>query len=111
MSTTNSLTVADDLHARDPRRVRGHQQGPGDPPHAADVGRQLDPRHRPRRRDAHRRRGRQTRSASSSSLVAVAFATMNVVGGYVVTDRMLQMFRKKPVGAQGRRPTTRRPPS
>ena len=31
------------------------------------------------------------------SLVAVAFATMNVVGGYVVTDRMLQMFRKKPI--------------
>ena len=31
------------------------------------------------------------------SLVAVAFATMNVVGGYVVTDRMLQMFRKEPV--------------
>lgn len=30
------------------------------------------------------------------SLVAVGFATMNVVGGYVVTDRMLQMFRKKP---------------
>ncbi len=28
-------------------------------------------------------------------LVAVAFATMNVVGGYVVTDRMLQMFRKR----------------
>ena len=31
------------------------------------------------------------------SLIAVAFATMNVVGGYFVTDRMLQMFRKKPV--------------
>src|SRR4029453_5768715 len=31
------------------------------------------------------------------SFIAVAFATMNVVGGYVVTDRMLQMFRKKPV--------------
>ncbi len=30
------------------------------------------------------------------ALVAVAFATMNVVGGYVVTDRMLQMFRKRP---------------
>lgn len=30
------------------------------------------------------------------SLVAVAFATMNVVGGYVVTDRMLQMFRRRP---------------
>lgn len=31
------------------------------------------------------------------AFIAVAFATMNVVGGYVVTDRMLQMFRKKPV--------------
>jgi proton-translocating NAD(P)+ transhydrogenase subunit alpha len=30
------------------------------------------------------------------SLVAVAFATMNVVGGYVVTDRMLQMFKRRP---------------
>ena len=30
------------------------------------------------------------------SLIACAFAAMNVVGGYVVTDRMLQMFRKKP---------------
>jgi NAD/NADP transhydrogenase alpha subunit len=24
---------------------------------------------------------------------------MNVVGGYVVTDRMLQMFKRKPVAA------------
>ena len=30
------------------------------------------------------------------SFIAVAFASMNVVGGYVVTDRMLQMFRRKP---------------
>ena len=30
------------------------------------------------------------------SFVAVAFATLNVVGGYVVTDRMLQMFRRRP---------------
>jgi NAD(P) transhydrogenase subunit alpha len=30
------------------------------------------------------------------SLIAVAFAAMNVVGGYFVTDRMLLMFRKKP---------------
>ena len=27
--------------------------------------------------------------------LAVAFATINVVGGYLVTDRMLGMFRKK----------------
>ena len=33
------------------------------------------------------------------SLIAVAFATMNVVGGYVVTDRMLQMFKRKPTAA------------
>ncbi len=26
---------------------------------------------------------------------AVAFATINVVGGYLVTDRMLEMFKKK----------------
>jgi len=31
------------------------------------------------------------------ALIAVAFASMNVVGGYVVTDRMLQMFKKRPV--------------
>ena len=30
--------------------------------------------------------------------VAAAFAGMNVVGGYVVTDRMLGMFRKRPTG-------------
>jgi H+-translocating NAD(P) transhydrogenase subunit alpha len=28
-------------------------------------------------------------------IVAVAFATINVVGGFLVTDRMLQMFRKR----------------
>jgi NAD(P) transhydrogenase subunit alpha len=27
--------------------------------------------------------------------VAVVFAMMNVVGGYAVTDRMLQMFKRK----------------
>jgi len=34
------------------------------------------------------------------SFVAVAFATMNVVGGYVVTDRMLQMFKRGPSRAK-----------
>lgn len=32
--------------------------------------------------------------------IAVVFATINVVGGYVVTDRMLGMFKsKQPTGA------------
>jgi len=30
------------------------------------------------------------------AFVAMIFGAVNVVGGYVVTDRMLQMFRKKP---------------
>jgi H+-translocating NAD(P) transhydrogenase subunit alpha len=29
------------------------------------------------------------------AVVAVAFATINVVGGFLVTDRMLQMFRRR----------------
>lgn len=34
------------------------------------------------------------------AFVAMAFATMNVVGGYVVTGRMLQMFRTRPAVAR-----------
>jgi len=34
------------------------------------------------------------------AFVAMVFGAMNVVGGYVVTDRMLQMFRKKPSAAR-----------
>ena len=30
------------------------------------------------------------------ALVAVVFATVNVVGGFLVTDRMLEMFRRNP---------------
>ena len=32
--------------------------------------------------------------------IAVAFATVNVVGGYLVTDRMLAMFKKKGSGGK-----------
>ena len=34
------------------------------------------------------------------AFIAMTFGAMNVVGGYVVTDRMLQMFRKKPTAAK-----------
>jgi H+-translocating NAD(P) transhydrogenase subunit alpha len=30
------------------------------------------------------------------AFVAAVFGSMNVIGGYVVTDRMLQMFRRRP---------------
>jgi H+-translocating NAD(P) transhydrogenase subunit alpha len=33
------------------------------------------------------------------AFIALAFAASNVVGGYVVTDRMLQMFRRRPAPA------------
>ena len=33
--------------------------------------------------------------------LAVVFATINVVGGYMVTDRMLSMFKKKDDKAAG----------
>ena len=36
--------------------------------------------------------------ASAVSTAAVLLATMNVVGGFVVTDRMLEMFRRRKPG-------------
>jgi NAD(P) transhydrogenase subunit alpha len=29
-------------------------------------------------------------------LIAIAFGTINVVGGFLVTDRMLEMFKQRP---------------
>jgi NAD(P) transhydrogenase subunit alpha len=34
------------------------------------------------------------------AFIAVAFGAANVVGGYVVTDRMLQMFRRRETPAK-----------
>jgi NAD(P) transhydrogenase subunit alpha len=34
------------------------------------------------------------------ALVAVTLGTINVVGGFVVTDRMLEMFRSRPRGRE-----------
>jgi len=36
-----------------------------------------------------------TNIATVLGFLAVVFATINVVGGYAVTDRMLQMFKKR----------------
>ena len=33
--------------------------------------------------------------ANAISGIAIIFATVNVVGGFLVTDRMLEMFKKK----------------
>jgi NAD(P) transhydrogenase subunit alpha len=37
-----------------------------------------------------------TKLAAILGTIAVAFAMINVVGGYMVTDRMLRMFQRKP---------------
>src|ERR687885_2092880 len=39
--------------------------------------------------------------------VAVSAATINVVGGFIITDRMLKMFKR----AEGRRPALEQPES
>lgn len=36
------------------------------------------------------------------AFLAAAFAAMNVVGGYVVTDRMLGMFKARPKGTDAK---------
>ena len=38
--------------------------------------------------------------ANFLGFLAVTMATINVVGGYMVTDRMLSMFKKKDTGGQ-----------
>jgi H+-translocating NAD(P) transhydrogenase subunit alpha len=40
-------------------------------------------------------------------VIAIAFGTINVVGGFLVTDRMLEMFKSKPTPRQedGRSPS------
>src|ERR1044072_2969714 len=38
-------------------------------------------------------------SANVLGCIAVAAATINVVGGFMITDRMLRMFKKGPPGA------------
>ena len=37
------------------------------------------------------------------ALIAVILGTINVVGGFVVTDRMLEMFKKRPNEQPGER--------
>ena len=40
---------------------------------------------------------KDTTAAVILGFAALILATINVIGGFMVTDRMLQMFRRKPV--------------
>ena len=61
----------------------------------ADVGLQRDLGHHPGRRAAGHRLPNSSTGQPSSAWLAVVFATINVVGGFLVTHRMLAMFRRK----------------
>ena len=63
------------------------------PAHAADVADQCPRRHRRRRRHHPRRRTRSTHLPPSSARIAIVAATSNIVGGFLITDRMLKMFK------------------
>jgi len=38
----------------------------------------------------------ETTLEETIAFLAIVFATVNVVGGFLVTDRMLEMFKRKP---------------
>ena len=78
------------------RRLRGRLQGADHAPHAADERRQRRARRDRRRRDARGRHGRGADRDGPRRWSRVVLGTINVVGGFVVTDRMLEMFRKRP---------------
>ena len=92
--------LADDLRAQRVRRHRGHLEGVLDPAHAADVRSQRDPRRDPASARSSSPASPTRPSPSIVGLVAIVLATVNMVGGFVVTDRMLQMF-------SGRKPRSR----
>jgi NAD(P) transhydrogenase subunit alpha len=77
--------------------------------HAADGGHQCDFGHHHCRRHAGRRPDRRAWSGQTAGTLAVALAAVNVFGGFLVTQRMLEMFKKKepklkPLSARQRRP-------
>ena len=45
--------------------------------------------------------GAYNRTSTILGFIAVIAASINVVGGFMITDRMLRMFRKKPPAEKG----------
>ena len=41
--------------------------------------------------------------------IAIAFGTINIVGGFLVTDRMLGMFTRKPKPTEEQKPSAQKP--
>ena len=94
-----AVLIASRLRLRAGRisRLPGHQPRAAAAAHAADVGHQRHLRHLADRLAGARRRQRDYPAArrTSCGFVAVTTATINVVGGFGITDRMLKMFGKR----------------
>ena len=91
------------------RRVLGFElisRVPSPPAHAAHVRDERDPRRRPRRRDGGRLRRARTRSRRSSASWRCSWRRSTSSAGFIVTSRMLEMFRG---GSRGKRRLGRRP--
>ena len=80
----------------------GRAAGPGTGPpglpaaaHAADVADQRDFGHQRSRRDLIAGSGTAPTLSKVLGCVAVTASTINIVAGFLITDRMLKMFRKK----------------
>ena len=73
----------------------GHPERLAAAAHAADVADQRHLRDRRRRLDHHRRRARIDVSRPILGTVAVAASMTNIVSGFLITDRMLKMFRER----------------
>ena len=86
-------------------------EGAEHPAHAAHERLERDPRRDPRRVDARPRLRDDDARDRARAPSRCFLATLNVVGGFVVTDRMLEMFKGKPddrrAHRQGRRSESR----
>ena len=70
--------------------------------HAADVADQRDLGHLRGGRDPGRRRRARAHAEPRPGLHCGHCSTINIVSGFLITDRMLKMFRKKEPQAGGR---------
>ena len=86
---------ADRLRARRLRRLLRRLAGDAGAAFAADERHQRGVERHHRRRDDRGRPGRASSFAKIMGFIAVTLAAVNIFGGFIVTQRMLQMFQRK----------------
>jgi NAD(P) transhydrogenase subunit alpha len=84
------------LRARDLRRLLRGLVGDAGAAHAADGRHQCDLLgHRRRRAARSRSISAMDRSGTGFGFIALILASVNIFGGFLVTERMLAMYKKK----------------